>query len=148
MLANVMTDDELIEQLEDASISPDCFHHADHVRAAFLYLCRHPPLDALQRFASALQRFAAAMGKADRYHETITWAYVFLVRERMTDPAQAWTDFAAANPDLLDWKNSILKRYYQDETLASYRARNIFILPDLLEAPISMAAAKEVLRGL
>ena len=74
-----MTDEELIERLEDGSIAPDSFHHLEHVRAVFLYLCRYPMLEALQRFAAALQRFAAAMGKADRYHETITWAYVFLV---------------------------------------------------------------------
>ncbi len=133
MLASVLTDEELIEQLEDASLSPECFHHQDHVRAAFLYLRRYSPLDALQKFATALQRFATAMGKAGRYHETITCAYVFLVRERMTDHAQTWADFAAANPDLLDWKNSILKRYYNEETLASPKARKVFMLPDRLK---------------
>jgi hypothetical protein len=132
MLASLMTDDELIEQLEDASLSPDSFHHPEHVRAAFLYLRRYPPMDALQHFCNALRHFAAAMGKADRYHETITWSYVFLVRQRMTTAGQSWAEFAAANPDLLDWKDSILKRYYSDETLASEKARSMFVLPDRL----------------
>jgi hypothetical protein len=74
MLTYQMTDEELMEQLEDRSIAPDSFHHPKHVRAPFLCLCRYPVLEALRRFAAALKRFAAAMGKADRYHETITWA--------------------------------------------------------------------------
>ena len=129
MLTYQMTDEELIERLEDGTIVPDSFHHLEHVRAVFLYLCRYPMLEALQRFAAALQRFAAAMGKADRYHETITWAYVFLVRERMSG-AQDWEHFASANPDLLNWKDSILKKYYREETLKSEKARRVFVMPD------------------
>jgi hypothetical protein len=126
-----MTDEELIEGFEDASIRTECFHHPEHVRVAFLYLCRYPLLEALQRFSTALKRLAAALGKADRYHETLTWAYMFLVHERMAAPGrESWSDFAAAHPDLLRWKESVLKRYYRDETLASEKARRQFVLPD------------------
>jgi hypothetical protein len=47
------------------------------VRLAFEYLCRYSAVEALGKFSAALQRFAAAQGKAQRYHETITWAYCF-----------------------------------------------------------------------
>src|SRR2546425_3669799 len=59
------------------------FHHSDHVRMAFEYLCRYPALEALGRFSDALRRFAAAQGKPNLYHETITWAYVLIIRQRM-----------------------------------------------------------------
>ena len=124
-----MTDEELIGRLEDGSIAPDSFHHLEHVRVVFLYLCRYPVLEALQRFTAAIKRFATAMGKADRYHETITWAYLFLVRERMSG-AQDWECFSAANPDLLSWEDSILKKYYREETLRSETARQMFVMPD------------------
>jgi hypothetical protein len=131
MPANAKTDEELIERFENASISPECFHHPEHVRVAFLYLRRYPLIDALQRFSTGLKRLAAALGKADRYHETITWAYMFLVNERMSGAHQErWSDFAAAHPDLLSWKESILKRYYSDETLATEKAKRQFVLPD------------------
>ena len=123
-----MNDDELLEQFEAASIPGDCFPHAEHLRAAFLYLCRYPLLEALQKFSDALRRLAGVNGKPERYHETITWAYVFLVHERMQE--DNWEGFASRNPDLLDWRNSILKTYYREETLASAKARRQFVLPD------------------
>jgi hypothetical protein len=127
-----MTDDEFIASFEDCSIANQDFHHADHVRMAFLYLCRYPALEALQRFSSALVRFAIAKGKPQLYHETITWAFLLLIRERMARAGceQGWTQFAAGNPDLFSWKDSLLKKYYRDETLASDLARRSFVFPD------------------
>jgi len=127
-----MTDAELIEQFEQCTLSGDCFHHREHVRVAFLYLSQHPLTEALQRFSAGLQRFAAAQGKAQRYHETITWAYVFLIHDRMsrTEKRQTWDEFAESNADLLIWKGGILNRYYREETLASELARRTFIFPD------------------
>ena len=78
-----MTDDEFIASFEDASLANESFHHADHVRMAFLYLCRYPALEALQRFSTSLMKFAASKGKPELYHETITWAFLLLIRERM-----------------------------------------------------------------
>jgi len=130
-----MTGEELIEQFERSATPATSFHHADHVRLAFEYLCRYPALEALGKFSAALRRFATALGKAGLYHETITWAYLFLIRERMLRAGynQTWEEFAADNSDLLTWergKDSILARYYQPDTLASAAARAAFVLPD------------------
>jgi hypothetical protein len=127
-----MTDEELMRQFEDASLPPDTFHHLEHVRAAFLYLRNYPVLEAIARFSAALKRFAAAQGKAERYHETITWAYLLMVRERMarSGGSQSWVEFAAANADLLRYQDGVLKKYYRDETLASEVARGVFVFPD------------------
>ena len=56
-----MTDDEFIAAFENCSLASESFHHANHVRMAFLYLARYPALEALQRFSTALARFAARM---------------------------------------------------------------------------------------
>lgn len=128
----MLTDKERIQQFEDGATPPEGFHHIDHVRLAFEYLGRYSVLEALQRFSSALRRFAAAQGKADRYHETITWAYLLLIRERIARAGgeQTWKEFAARNADLLIWKGGILERLYWPETLDSSLARNTFVLPD------------------
>lgn len=124
-----MTDREFIEQFEADTV--DSFHHTDHVRLAFAYLCQYPVLDALGRFEAALKRFASVRGKSRLYHETITCAYFFLIRERMArSPAAHWDEFASDNSDLLVWKDGILKRYYQEATLRSDLAREVFLLPD------------------
>jgi hypothetical protein len=131
-----VTDDELIAAFENGSLGRECFHHSDHVRMAFLFLGRHPALEALGRFSAALQKFAAANGRPERYHETITWALFLLIRERMARWSNdngrppKWDEFAACNPDLLCWQDSILKTYYLDETLASDFARRTFVLPN------------------
>lgn len=134
-----MTNQDLIRRFETNSLPDDSFHHADHVRLAFAYLAGYPTLDALRKFTSALKNFAAAHGKPQLYHETITCAYFFLIRERMVrDQGRNWEEFARSYPDLLIWKNGILARYYRESTLKSDLARNIFVLPDRsLERPRS-----------
>lgn len=126
-----MTDAEFIQGFEDGSLPPGSFHHRDHVRLAWLYLRRYPALEALTRFAEGLKRFATAHGHPGLYHETITWAYLFLIQERMTeaDGSETFEGFAARNPDLLAWNPSVLDRYYEKEALFSERARRIFVLP-------------------
>jgi hypothetical protein len=127
-----MSDDELIAQLEACTLPEDRFHHADHLHAAWLYLTRFTATEAIARFSRALRSYSASLGKADRYHETITWAYLLLMNERIRSSAHVatWEQFAAAHPDLFDWKNSILLRYYREETLRSEMARLFFVMPD------------------
>ncbi len=133
-----MTDDEFASSFEDRTLPAAAFHHRDHVRLAWIYLRRHSLLEALARFAEGLKRFAAFNGHPGLYHETITWAYLFLIHERMADGAEgeAWEEFAARNPDLLAWKPSVLDRYYDPETLGSERARRVFVLPQARAAEI------------
>jgi hypothetical protein len=132
-----MTGEELITQFEDGTTPAETFHHADHVRLAFEYLRRYPALEALEKFSAALQRFAAAQGKDQRYHETITWAYLLLIRERLARAgcaqascAQTWEEFAERNADLLIWRGGVLATLYRQETLDSDLARRTFVLPD------------------
>jgi hypothetical protein len=126
-----MTGEELIHRFESDTVPEDSFHHADHVRLAFAYLSRYSALEALDKFSNALKRHAAARGKSQRYHETITYAYFFLIRERMARSAAVeWDEFARRNSDLLMSKNGILARYYQEATLQSDLARGLFLFPD------------------
>jgi hypothetical protein len=127
-----MTDTGFVRAFEDCVLPAGSFHHADHVRLAWLYLRDKPFAAALEAFCSGLQRFAAANGKPGLYHETITWAYLLLIHERRARRAEnhPWEEFASANADLLDWKNPILKKYYRDQTLKSDFARRVFVLPD------------------
>jgi len=126
-----MTDRAFIAAFEACTLPNESFHHQDHVRLAWLYLKDLPPAAALAHFTEGLQRFASAHGKPGLYHETITWAYLLLIRERMArGEGGSFEEFAAANPDLLTWKPSILARYYRAETLESELARRVFVLPD------------------
>jgi len=129
-----MNESEWMEAFERCTLPSESFHHAEHVKMAFLYLRKYAPLDALGRFSSNLAGFAAAHGKPDRYNETITWAFLLLIRERMAraNSAQTWATFSANNADLLRWEDNILEKYYRPETLASELAKHVFLFPDKL----------------
>ena len=131
-----MTDNAFMAAFEDGTLPLDAFHHADHLRMAYLYLQRYAPLEAIERFSSALFRFAAAHGKANLYNETITWALLLIIRERMARAqiTMNWDDFISKNDDLLNWKQGVLSHYYRSETLASDLAKTTFLFPDNLHA--------------
>ena len=100
---------------------------------AFAYVTNYPFVEAASRFSAALKRFASAQGKPQLYHETITWAYLILIRERWVRAGsdQTWADFAQHNPDLLVWKGGLLTNFYRQETLDSDLARAVFVFPDV-----------------
>jgi hypothetical protein len=136
-----MNDRHFLTAFETGTLPEESFHHSDHVRAAWLLLREESPAAALDRFSSALKRFAAAKGKTRLYHETITWAYVLLINERLQRGGRSldWEGFASANPDLLTWRPSVLDRYYTPETLGSDLARRAFVLPDRVGPDLNSA---------
>lgn len=138
MIATDTTNSALIAAFEQGN-APGAFHHADHVRVAFAYVSELPILDAIAKFSAALKRFALTKGKPNLYHETITWAYLLLVRERIARSGRtlSWEEFAANNQDLLVWKGGVLPNLYRKETLDSDLARELFLLPDRQPASFS-----------
>ena len=121
-----------IEAFESCTLPPERFRHRDHVRLARLYFRLHPVPAALARFGEGIKRFAAANGQDTLYHETITYAFLFLINERMERQGRdaSWDAFAARNADLLTGGLAFLDTYYRPETLASDLARKVFVMPD------------------
>ena len=78
-----MHDREFVDAFERCTLPPDQFSHRAHVRLAWLYLRDGSLLEALPRFVDGLKRYAGSLGASAKYHETITWAYLFLIHERM-----------------------------------------------------------------
>ena len=128
-----LTEHELLARFVDTTLPADQFHHEQHVQVAWLFVRNHGMPAALGEFTAAIKRFAAAKGAHGLYHETITWAFLLLIAERQARTgAETWDQFAAAHPDLLVWKPSILSRYYSKGLLASDLARRTFVMPDLV----------------
>jgi len=127
-----MSSPELFDRFVDTSLPADQFHHREHVNVAWLFVQKYGMPQALDEFSTAIKRFADAKGATGLYHETITWAFLLLIAERQARrPVATWEEFAAANPDLLVWKPSVLERYYSKELLSSDLARRTFLMPDL-----------------
>jgi hypothetical protein len=129
-----MEEVNMVERFESGAISGDNFHHEDHVKLAWAYLQAHALPDALAQMTRGLKRFAQKNGVPERYHETMTWAYMFIIHERIVTGGreQTWAEFADRNRDLIDGGKRILDRYYESETLSSDIAKRFFLLPDKL----------------
>jgi hypothetical protein len=123
------TDSEFLDALETCTLPPDAFGHAAHVRAAYLYAREHDFPEALGRMRNALRAYTAALGKSDRYHETITTAFVALIAQRLHEHGDqgGWEGFARAHADLFD--RDVLRAYIPASVLESDLARRVFVLP-------------------
>lgn len=124
-----MNDQDFLRALESCELPEQEFGHAAHVRAAYLYLQRGDFASALERIRRSIRAYATHLGKPDRYHETITVAYIALIQQHMCERGDSggWAAFARDNPELLD--KSLLQQFYLAEQLNSDTARKIFLLP-------------------
>jgi hypothetical protein len=132
-----LSDDEFTAAFEAATLAD--FHHADHIRAAWIYLRRIPFPAASERMAESLRHYAASKGAHMKYHETITQAWMLLVASALEQDGQAanatdgFNAFAEAHPELLDMH--ALDRFYSSQLLASPAARAHFVSPDIAPLP-------------
>ncbi len=124
-----MTDEGFLDALESCRLAEAEFGHVAHVRAAYLYLrsCEFP--EALNRMRSAIRHYASHLGKPERYHETITVAYLALISRHLWERGDGggWAVFERHNPELFE--PDLLLRYYPRAELDSEVARRTFVLP-------------------
>jgi len=130
-----LSDEVLVEEFESCRLPAAQFHHADHIRLAWIYLGRMSEEEATARIEQVIRRFAAHHGVSGKYHHTITLAWMRLVAaaRRATPDVRAFEVFAKRSPQLFDMKS--LNLYYSAERLASRDAKVEWVEPDLLKLP-------------
>src|SRR3954463_13624550 len=106
----MISDAALVEGFERGSLEQ--FHHADHVHLSIVYLARYGRDQALERLTAGIRRLAAADGHPEKFHVTMTRAWLDLVYVARAAPPHASDPAAlvAACPELLD--KSALERCY------------------------------------
>jgi hypothetical protein len=124
-----MTDQEFLRALESCTLPESQFGHAAHVRAAYLYLGQADFAGALDRIRRAIRNYATHHGKPDRYHETITVAYLALIQQHICERGMSdgWESFTRENSELL--APDLLTQFYSREQIESAIARKTFLLP-------------------
>jgi hypothetical protein len=121
----IVADADLLAAFEAGTVT--AFHHREHVRVAFAMLARDGDLAAAAlAFRAGLRRIAGDSGK---YHETLTWAHLVIIAERMHGRGYASSaELLRDHPDLLD--RELLARHYDLAAItASPIARAVFVLP-------------------
>jgi hypothetical protein len=129
------TDDEFVSQFEACRYPNSEFRHADHIRLAWIYVRRYGVMRAEQKIAFSIRSFAASLGHPEKYHDTITRAWLRLVgtASRQTPRIENFDRFIAAHAWLLEQDS--LAAFYSRELLASEAARNRWREPDLQALP-------------
>jgi hypothetical protein len=126
----MLTDDELVQGFEAGSLQD--FPHASHVRLTLVYLARHGRDGALQRLMDGLLRFANAKGHPEKFHVTMTRAWVDVIEAaRKSHPELSPASLVEACPELLD--RGALLRFYSADRLNSPEARARWVPPDLTD---------------
>jgi hypothetical protein len=130
----------LLDRFERLEIPPATFSHARHVEVAFDYLNQFPFDEACQRFSGALQAFAAHAGAVQKYHHTITIAWLRLVAaaRQATPGVSSFEEFAQLHPWL--FTQGLVQRFFSPELLASADAKAHFVEPDLAPLPRPIGA--------
>jgi hypothetical protein len=115
------------------------FRHRQHINLAFLAVRRYGMPEATTRICDWIQRIAAYERAPQKYHHTVSRAWVEIVAHHVdVDPDCADFDtFAGRHPALLDKR--LLNRHYRPSTLAAAPARRGWVKPDLLPFPWSSA---------
>jgi hypothetical protein len=125
-----MLNDPLVQAFERTTIDPTAFHHREHLYVAWCYLRALPLEEALARYVHHLRQLAIALRAPEKFHTTMTWAYVVLVFDAMDrSPGASFDELLARNPTLLDHRAGALYAHYDREQLDSDEARRRFVLP-------------------
>jgi hypothetical protein len=125
-----LNDDEFLAAFHSHSLKPSEFRNADHFRLAWLHLHREPLETAMENVCSGIQAFAAHHGVSDKYHVTITIAWVRLVA---THREPTFGDFLNANASRLN--PDLLHRFWTPELLAGEEAKSKWVAPDICDLP-------------
>ena len=132
-----MTDSEIasfIERFEDCTLPKPEWTHGKHLVMALWYLGRHGRDDATRLIRQGILRYNASHGNQTGYHETITLAWVAVIRRFLSrqDRPRPISELAA---ELLEecGDRHYLLRFYSKDRLFGAEARSRWVPPDLAE---------------
>jgi len=126
-----LSDDEFVHAFEACRLEAAKFHHADHVRLAWLSISRFGAALAEERLLAGIYKMAVHANAPEKFLHTTTVAWVRLVAAaRETAPAnESFAEWITRHPQFLD--RGLLDRYYSKGTLTNLPARNAWVEPDL-----------------
>ncbi|WCN78622.1 hypothetical protein [Micromonospora sp. LH3U1] len=123
--------DELMAEVNAAN---ERFDHRAHLHLTWLAVRAAGMPAAIGLVSDGIQRTARYAGMPQKYHATVSRAWVELVAHHIADRATGdFTVFIDRHPALLDKR--LLTRFYSSATLASTQARTGWVEPDLAPFP-------------
>lgn len=140
----MMDDQSLLMHFEATTWPLKDWHHRQHIKIAYLYLCQHPFDVAVQKMRAGVMAYNAANQvpeAIDRgYHETITQAWMHLVYLTLCEfgPSESADAFLDKHTQLLSQRALLF--FYSRDRIMSAEAKRQFIAPDLAPLPLPQSA--------
>jgi hypothetical protein len=125
-----LKDGEFLAAFENCTFDPSNFHHADHVRLAWIYVHRVGAIAAEQRLVDGIRKLATHAGAPNKFLHTATIAWARLValaveKDPSKLPFSAWI---TKHPELLN--KDLLDQFYSSGILKTEPARAQWVEPD------------------
>lgn len=122
------------ELLAEVMANGGRFGHRQHVNLTWLAVRRYGTQAAIGLVSDGIRRTARYAGAPQKYHETVSRAWVELVGYHAAQSDESdFSAFAEHHGALLDKR--LLLRFYRPATLASQEARSGWVAPDLAPFP-------------
>jgi hypothetical protein len=131
-----MTEPPFDALLAEVMSGADRFGHRQHIHLTWLAVRRYGTEAAITLVSDGIQRTARYAGAPQKYHATVSRAWVELVAHHVAESRDDDFDaFADRYPPLLDKR--LLSHHYRSATLATAQARRGWVEPDLQPLPRS-----------
>jgi len=126
-----MSDDAFMQAFEACQLDPARFHHADHIRLAWLCVRRHGAAKAESLLLDGIRKFAQRAGAPRKFHHTITIAWTRLVAAACceSNSCDSFHEWIKVHPKLLN--KHLINEHYSAGKLESSEARRGWLDPDL-----------------
>jgi hypothetical protein len=128
------------ELMAEVMAASERFGHREHVHLTWLAVRRCGVPAAVSLVSDGIQRTARYAGAPQKYHATVSRAWVELVGHHAAESGEGeggefteFTAFADHHTVLLDKR--LLTRFYRPATLASPQAKSGWVEPDLAPFP-------------
>ncbi|RSS80089.1 hypothetical protein EF918_15030 [Streptomyces sp. WAC06614] len=128
--------------MDEVMAGSEHFGHRQHVHLTWLAVRRYGTTAAVGLVSDGIRETARYAGAPQKYHATVSRAWVELVGHHVggtDDPEPDFDGFADRHPDLLDKK--LLTRFYHPATLAAAPARTGWVQPDRAPFPWQRTSA-------
>lgn len=125
-----LDDEAFLSALRTGRLESSKFHHADHLRLAWLAVHKLTLTEAEEFVCSAIKGFAERHGASHKYNQTVTVGWVRLIA---THRESTFEEFLTRNEHQLNQK--LLLRFWTASLLGSDLAKSQWIEPDRQQLP-------------
>jgi len=130
-----LNDSDFVTAFEACQLHHGAFHHADHIRLAWIYVTRDGANKAEAQLLAGIRKMALDAGAPQKflYTATIAWTRLVAAAHQNGLNAQSFSEWIQQHPQLLD--RDLLAKHYSPGRLETPEARSGWVEPDL--APLA-----------